>query len=67
MGSRFPFFEAKGQPLAEEEVRGVRGREMRSSGDLEGDLKVGRGPMRQPSLGPKAAGREGRPPGRWGA
>lgn len=41
----------------EEEVWGVRGRDIRTSGDLERDVRVGRGPRRLPSLGPKAGGK----------
>lgn len=35
----------------------MRGRDIRTSGDLERDIRVGRGPRRLPSLRPKAGGR----------
>ena len=41
----------------EEKVWGMRGRDIRTSGDLERAVRVGRGPRRLPSLGPKTGGR----------
>lgn len=57
MGRRVPpSVGLRDKPLVEEEVWGVRGRDIRRSGDLERDLRVGRGPRRPPSLGRKAGG-----------
>lgn len=54
MGRRVPPSAGlKDKPLVEEEVWGVSGRDIRTSGDLEIDVRFGR----LPSLGPKAGGR----------